>query len=109
MMGATGSITGIAAILPEYMVGIFNNWKQRNYDRARQLQISILEAIRAMNSFPFPMGSKIALETRGFDMGPPRQPFSDIQKSRSNTVRTRIEKTMKPLLEKIEKGELLQE
>jgi len=109
MMGATGSITGIAAILPEYMVGIFNYWKQGNYDRARQLQISILGAIRTMNSFPFPMGFKMALETRGFNMGPPRQPFSDIQKSRSNTVRAKIEKTMKPLLERIEKGELLQE
>ena len=107
MMGATGSITGIAAILPEYMVGIYNYWKQGNFDCARQLQISILEAIRAMNSFPFPMGSKMALETRGFSMGPPRQPFSDIQKSRSNTVRAKIEKTMKPLLERIEKGELL--
>lgn len=109
MMGATGSITGIAAILPEYMVGIYNYWKQGNFDRARQLQISILEVIRAMNSFPFPMGSKMALETRGFNMGPPRQPFSDMQKSRSNTVRARIEKTMKPLLERIEKRELLQE
>ena len=109
MMGATGSITGIAAILPEYMVGIYNYWKQGNFDRARQLQISILEVIRAMNSFPFPMGSKMALETRGFNMGPPRQPFSDMQKSRSNTVRARIEKIMKPLLERIEKRELLQE
>ena len=109
MMGATGSITGIAAILPEYMVGIYNYWKQGNFDRARQLQISILEVIRAMNSFPFPMGSKMALETRGFNMGPPKQPFSDMQKSRSNTVRARIEKTMKPLLERIEKRELLQE
>jgi N-acetylneuraminate lyase/4-hydroxy-tetrahydrodipicolinate synthase len=91
------------------MMSIYNHWKQRNFDRSRQLQISILEAMRAMNSLPFPMGFKVALEIRGFKMGPPRQPFSDIQKSRSNTVRARIEKTMKPLLERIEKGELLQE
>ena len=108
MMGAKGSITGIAAILPEYMVSIYTHWKQRNFDRSRQLQISILEAMRAMNSLPFPMGFKVALEIRGFKMGPPRQPFSDIQKSRSNTVRAKIEKTIKPLLEKIEKGELQQ-
>jgi len=109
MMGATGSITGIAAVLPEYMVGIYNYWKQGNFDRARQLQISILEVIRAMNSFPFPMGSKLALEARGFKMGPPRQPLSDLQQSRLSKVQARIEKTMKPLLERIEKGELLQE
>ncbi|MHA2181006.1 MAG: dihydrodipicolinate synthase family protein [Promethearchaeota archaeon] len=109
MMGATGSITGIAAVLPEFMVGIYDHWKKGNLDYARQLQISILEVIRAMNSFPFPMGSKLALEARGFKMGPPKQPLSDLQQSRLSKVRAKIKKTMKPLLERIEKGELLQD
>jgi len=109
MMGAKGSITGIAAILPEYMLAIYNHWKNGNYDRARELQISILEAIRTMNSLPFPMGFKLAIETRGYTMGPPRQPFSDMQKTRINTIYARIEKIMKPLLEKIDMGELLEE
>jgi N-acetylneuraminate lyase/4-hydroxy-tetrahydrodipicolinate synthase len=109
MMGAQGSMTGIAAVLPEYMVEIYNQWKEENYNCARQLQFSILEIIRVMNSLPFPMGPKMALEARGFTMGPPKQPFSDRQKSRSNKIRKRIEKTMKPLLERIENGELLQE
>jgi len=108
MMGAKGSITGIAAILPEFMVGIYDNWITGKFDNARHLQISILEVIRAINSFPFPMGSKMALEIRGFTMGPPRQPLSEIQKSRSNTIRARIEKLIKLLLERIEKGDLLQ-
>lgn len=107
MMGAKGSITGIAAILPEYMLGIYNHWKKGNYNKAREIQISILEVMRAMNSLPFPMGFKLALEIRGFNMGPPRQPFSDIQKSRIEGVYAKIEKTMKALLEGIEKGELL--
>ena len=106
MMGAKGSITGIAAILPEYMVGIYNHWKQRNYEKAYQLQISILEVIRAMNGLPFPMGFKAALEVREFKMGPPRQPFSDTVQSKLNKHHTRIEKIMKPLLERIKKGEL---
>ncbi|MHA1986015.1 MAG: dihydrodipicolinate synthase family protein [Promethearchaeota archaeon] len=101
MMGAHGSMTGIAAVLPEYMVKIYNQWKKGNYDSARQLQISILEAMRAMNSLSFPMGFKLALETRGFNMGPPRQPFSDTQQSRLNSVQVRIEKIIKSLLEKI--------
>ena len=106
MMGAKGSITGTAAILPEYLVGIYNLWKQKEYDKARQLQISILEVIRAMNSLPFPMGSKAALEVRGFKMGPPRQPFSDIVMSNLNSRRSKIEEKMKPLLERITKGEI---
>lgn len=104
MMGASGSITGIAAILPEYMVGIYNCWEQKNYERARELQFSILEVLRSTGTLPFPMGTKVGLEVRGFNMGPPRQPFSDNVKSRVSSVRARIEQLMKPLLEKIEKG-----
>ena len=104
MMGASGSITGIAAILPEYMVGIYNCWEQKNYERARELQFSILEVLRSTGALPFPMGTKVGLEVRGFNMGPPRQPFSDNVKSRVSSVRARIEQLMKPLLEKIEKG-----
>lgn len=106
MMGAKGSITGIAGILPEYMVGIYNHWEQKNYEKARKLQLSILEIMRAMNGLPYPMGFKAALEVRGFKMGPPRQPFSDLQKSRYNKVYKRIDSLMKPLLKNIEKGEL---
>ena len=104
MMGASGSITGIAAILPEYMVRIYNCWEQKNYERARELQFSILEVLRSTGTLPFPMGTKVGLEVRGFNMGPPRQPFSDNVKSRVSLVRARIEQLMKPLLEKIEKG-----
>lgn len=106
MMGAKGSITGTAAVLPEFLMGIYNLWKQNEYDKARELQISILEVIRAMNGLPFPMGSKSALEVRGFKMGPPKQPFSDIVKSNLKSRLKRIEETIKPLLERIKKGDL---
>lgn len=106
MMGAKGSITGTAAVLPEFLMGIYNLWKQNEYDKARELQISILEVIRAMNGLPFPMGSKSALEVRGFKMGPPKQPFSDIVQSSLNSRCKKIEETIKPLLERIAKGEL---
>jgi dihydrodipicolinate synthase/N-acetylneuraminate lyase len=106
MMGGKGSITGIAAILPEYMIGIYNYWKQGDYEKARELQISILEPIRIMSTITFPMGHKAGLEIRGFKMGPPRQPFSDSEQSRFNTAIPRIQKIMGPLLKRIEMGEL---
>jgi len=106
MMGGKGSITGMAGILPEYMLGIYRHWKQGNYESARELQFSILLAIREMSAISFPMGSKAALETRGFIMGPSRQPFSDREQLKYNAFHARIEKVMKPLLERIEKGEL---
>lgn len=106
IMGAKGSITGTAAILPEFLVGIYNCWRQKEYDKARKLQISILEVIRAMNGLPFPMGAKAALEVRGFKMGPPKQPFSDTVKSNLKLRCKRIEEAIKPLVERISQGEL---
>jgi len=103
MMGAKGCVTGTSGILPEIMVGIYQAWQEGKYDEARELQFSVFPLIRAMFSPPFPLGFKMALEIRGFNMGPPKQPLSDTEISKLNKARSRIEKTMKPLLERIAK------
>jgi N-acetylneuraminate lyase/4-hydroxy-tetrahydrodipicolinate synthase len=99
MMGGKGCMTATSGILPETMLGIYDLWKEGDYNRARELQFSILPAVRAMFSLPFPIGFKVALETRGFKMGPPRQLLSDAERFKFNTMRARIEKIMNPLLE----------
>jgi N-acetylneuraminate lyase/4-hydroxy-tetrahydrodipicolinate synthase len=101
MVGGKGCMAATAGILPEIMVGIYNAWKEGNYDQARDLQFSILLAVRAMFALPFPLGFKVALETRGFEMGPPKQPLSDAEQFKYETVKARIEKIMNPILEKL--------
>ena len=101
MVGGKGCMTATSGILPEIMVGIYNAWKEGNYDRARELQFSILLAVRAMFAMPFPLGFKVALETRGFEMGPPKQPLSDAEQFKYGTVKARIEKIMNPILENL--------
>ena len=44
MVGGKGCMTATSGILPEIMVGIYNAWKEGDYDRARELQFSILLA-----------------------------------------------------------------
>jgi len=100
-VGGKGCMTATSGILPEIMVGIYNAWKEGNYDRARELQFSILLAVRAMFAMPFPLGFKVALETRGFEMGPPKQPLSDAEQFKYGTVKARIEKVMNPILENL--------
>ena len=101
MMGAKGCMTATAGILPEAMVGIYNAWKEGNYDRARELQFSILLLIRAMFAAPFPTGFKAALVVRGFKMGPPQQPLSDAEYFKFSGTKSRIEKVMVPLLKSL--------
>jgi N-acetylneuraminate lyase/4-hydroxy-tetrahydrodipicolinate synthase len=100
-MGGRGCMTATSGILPEIMLGIYNAWKAGNYEEARSLQFSILLIIRAMSALPFPLGFKLALETRGFHMGPPKQPLSDAEQFKFRTVKARIEKIMQPFLEKL--------
>ena len=74
-------------------------WKAGNYEIARELQFSILLVVRAMFALPFPLGFKYALELRGFNMGPPKQPLSDAERFKYTTMKARIEKIMVPILE----------
>ena len=82
-------------------IGIYRAWKAGDYDKARELQFSILLLIRAMFAAPFPVGFKTALEVRGFKMGPPQQPLSDAEYFKFAGTRNRIEKIMVPILKSL--------
>jgi N-acetylneuraminate lyase/4-hydroxy-tetrahydrodipicolinate synthase len=103
MVGGKGCMTATSGILPEIMVDIYDAWKKEEYEEARQLQTSILLILRTMFALPFPLGFKVAMEMRGFKMGPPKQPLSDAERFKYRNMRTRIEKVMKGILEKLEK------
>ena len=96
-------MTATAGILPEVMVGVYKAWQEGNYEKARDLQFSILLLVRSLFSAPFPLGFKIALEVRGFKMGPPQQPLSDAEYFKYLGVKSRIEKVMNPILENLPK------
>jgi N-acetylneuraminate lyase/4-hydroxy-tetrahydrodipicolinate synthase len=103
MVGGKGCMTATSGILPEIMVDIYEAWKKGEYEEARQLQTSILLILRTMFALPFPLGFKLAMEMRGFKMGPPKQPLSDAERFKYRNMKTRIEKVMKVILEKLEK------
>jgi len=103
MVGGKGCMTATSGILPEIMIGIYEAWKAGDYEKARELQFSILLAVRAMFSLPFPLGFKVAMEMRGFAMGPPKQPLSDAERFKYRTMKARIEKIMQSILERLKK------
>jgi dihydrodipicolinate synthase/N-acetylneuraminate lyase len=69
------------------------------------LQESILLILRTMFALPFPLGFKLAMEMRGFNMGPPKQPLSDAERFKYRNSKLRIEKIMQPILEKLRKDQ----
>jgi 4-hydroxy-tetrahydrodipicolinate synthase len=103
MVGGKGCMTATSGILPEIMIAIYDAWEAGEYEKAKELQASILLAVRAMFALPFPLGFKIAMEMRGFAMGPPKQPLSDAERFKFNTMKARIEKIMNSILEGLPK------
>jgi 4-hydroxy-tetrahydrodipicolinate synthase len=103
MMGGKGCMTATAGILPEVMVEIYQCFLSGDYERARELQFSILPVIRTMFSLPFPLGFKIAIEMRGFNMGPPKQPLSHKNASQLNEIKLSLEQLLQPIMKGLEK------
>ena len=103
MVGGKGCMTATSGILPEIMVDIYQAWKKNEFEEARQLQTTILLILRTMFALPFPLGFKLAMEMRGFKMGPPKQPLSDAERFKYRNLKTRIEKIMGGILENLAK------
>ena len=98
MVGAKGTMSATVGIVPETMVNIYKAWQEGAFQKANEMQFSILLLVRAMFALPFPLGFKIALELRGFEMGEPQQPLSDAEQYNYLKVKSRIQKIMKQLL-----------
>jgi 4-hydroxy-tetrahydrodipicolinate synthase len=72
-VGADGCMTAMANIFPELMVGIYNACRADDFEKARYLQQYTLPIISACFGVPFPVPFRIAMEARGFKMGPHKQ------------------------------------
>ena len=107
LMGAKGSMTATAGILPEFMTGIWNAFNNCNINLAYNLQLAILPLIREMKSFNFPQGFKEALDLRGIKMGPPKMNYSNGLLSELSNLKERLKIEMQSLLDTYYSGTFL--
>ena len=103
-MGGNGCMTALSCVLPEVMVAIYDYFMAGNIEKARDLQTMVLILIRTMFAAPFPLGFKMGLELRGFEMGPIRLPLSYTDTYMVNTIRSRLTMVMNPILKLISEG-----
>lgn len=103
VMGAKGCMTACGNIFPEIMVGIWDAFHANEWEKAKRLQMALLPIIRAMFEAPFPVGFKAALEARGFEMGPLKQPLAASELCAVNGIKDQIKKLTHDLLDLIAK------
>lgn len=77
MAGCTGSMTAFSGIVPEINTQIYRYFYEKNYEKALELQLSIIKLLRLADSIDFPVGYKAILDKRGLKMGRSRQVAAD--------------------------------
>jgi len=84
-VGARGAILALAGALPELCVAIFQLFRQREWERARDLQLILVRASKLIVSEMGIAGVKFVMDQRGYHGGVPRLPLAplhDEQKKR---------------------------
>jgi dihydrodipicolinate synthase/N-acetylneuraminate lyase len=105
--GGNGCMVATACMMPEFMVGIFQNFKAGRPDISLKLQFAVLELIRVMKSINFPQGFKEAVDIRGIKMGPPKMNFNERLIENMIKTRYKLETIMAELLSSYFPGESL--
>lgn len=76
--GCAGSMTALAASLPDEIADIYAAFDARDFDAAVSAQRKILPIIRLADSETFPMGYKLLAKAAGMDI---KEPFTDKEKA----------------------------
>ena len=80
LMGCDGGTHATAGVVPEFMRYLYDTTRAGHLDEARTLQMRMLELFDALvYAADFPEGVRVAVELRGFSMGPSRQPATEKQ------------------------------
>lgn len=97
-IGAAGCISAACGAVPEISTQIYREYKAGNREKALQFQQSLWPVLRTMASIQFPLGYKMSLEVRGFNMGVPRLPIDEVDKYHYLSVRKKLQEQMGKLL-----------
>lgn len=92
-LGAAGSITALANIIPEIMVGIGRAVRAGDLNRAAELQGLVIGFAHAMRSFGIP-GIKAVATHRGLHGGEPRLPLAPLSPAQVATAIAAWEQVM---------------
>ncbi|MDD2206708.1 MAG: dihydrodipicolinate synthase family protein [Aminobacterium sp.] len=75
LLGGVGGTLAVANVVPEYCVSLYNAWNNKELDKARELQLGLLELNAAVTGRFGIGGMKAAMEMAGYWGGKPRLPI----------------------------------
>ncbi len=85
--GGRGAISSLANVCPELIVGIYNNFVDKNIDAALDAQKRVARLRELVGLGTFPSAIKYALQLQGFDVGEGRAPIQPLGEKQRNAMR----------------------
>ncbi|WP_350449817.1 dihydrodipicolinate synthase family protein [Aminobacterium mobile] len=94
MLGGVGGTLAVANVVPNYCVTIYNAWKAGEIEKARKLQLALLDLNAAVTSRFGIGGMKAAMDIAGFFGGSARAPILNASEGAKKEIRAIYEKTI---------------
>jgi 4-hydroxy-tetrahydrodipicolinate synthase len=77
-IGATGSISGAAALLPRHCLAMWNAIQSGDIARAQELHFAVTDVCSQISRYNWPAGVKACINLQGRKVGPCRAPFNRV-------------------------------
>lgn len=91
-LGATGSISGAAAILPRHCLALWDALQRSDIKMAQKLHFIISDVTREISKFNWPAGTKLAINLQGRKVGPCRRPFRTVPAEQEERIRVALQR-----------------
>jgi 4-hydroxy-tetrahydrodipicolinate synthase len=77
-IGATGSISGAAALLPRHCIAMWEAIQAGDVPRAQRLHFAVTDVCSQISRYNWPAGVKACINMQGRHVGPCRSPFNRV-------------------------------
>ncbi len=95
LVGADGGTHAISGVVPELTRAMYDLTRASKIDEAMKLQYRLLELFDTMLlSADFPEGFRAAVDLRGFNFGPSRQPLSETQQTDRAALQQKLQRLL---------------
>lgn len=92
--GGCGAVIALAGVFPQLCNSVYSNYKNGNYEEARNAQIKIIKLRDLVRSTMPVMAHKEMLKMQGFEMGDARFPFRDLTEAEKKKITDTVSQLM---------------
>lgn len=86
-LGAKGSISGAAAILPRHSLALWDALQRSDIATAQKMHFAITDVCSQVSRYNWPAGVKLAVNLQGREVGPTRAPFNRVPEEQEQRIR----------------------